>query len=260
MWVGDASLSPLQQRADGWSRQTPYRRPRRQPGGITFESQCVPGPTADATRCGVPGLGRAERECRGRHDRRWASQRLERALPADTAILILELGANDGLRGTPLGTIEANLSSIIERARSRGVAILLCGMETPPLNGWNYTVNYHQLFPRLAARYDLPLVPFLLAGVAFDPALNGDDGIHSNGTGAQRIADIGQSGAAGRRPVSDSSPRLNPRSTAPGRSGSEHRFMRSCAPILGCGDSRGPSEATWDSSQTRVAAPFPELC
>lgn len=116
-------------------------------------------------------------------------QRLERALPADTAILILELGANDGLRGTPLGTIEANLSSIIERARARGVAILLCGMETPPLNGWNYTVNYHQLFPRLAARYDLPLVPFLLAGVALNPELNGDDGIHPNAAGAQRIAD-----------------------------------------------------------------------
>lgn len=116
-------------------------------------------------------------------------QRLERALQGDTAILILELGANDGLRGTPLGTIEANLSSIIERTRARGVAILLCGMETPPLNGWNYTVNYHQLFPRLAARYDLPLVPFLLAGVALNPDLNGDDGIHPNAAGAQRIAD-----------------------------------------------------------------------
>jgi acyl-CoA thioesterase-1 len=61
-------------------------------------------------------------------------------------------------------------------------------METPPLNGWNYTLEYHRLFPRLAARYEVPLVPFLLEGVALNPELNGADGIHPNAVGARAIA------------------------------------------------------------------------
>jgi len=62
-------------------------------------------------------------------------------------------------------------------------------METPPLHGWEYTVEYHRVFPRLAARYQLPLVPFLLDGVALNPELNGGDGVHPNAAGARRIAD-----------------------------------------------------------------------
>jgi acyl-CoA thioesterase I len=116
-------------------------------------------------------------------------QRLERAVPADTAILILELGANDGLRGLPIQTIEANLSSMIERVRARDVTVLLCGMETPPFKGWDYTVDFHRVFPRVAERYDLPFVPFLLDGVALNPELNGDDLIHPNAEGARRIAE-----------------------------------------------------------------------
>lgn len=112
-------------------------------------------------------------------------------LSTDTAVLILELGANDGLRGTPIEGIERNLSRIIERAGTRRVMVLLCGMETPPLNGWTYTLDYHRLFPRLADRYDIPLVPFLLEGVALNADLDGGDGIHPNAAGAQRIADTG---------------------------------------------------------------------
>ena len=115
-------------------------------------------------------------------------QRLDRTLTADTAILVVALGANDGLRHVPIATIEENLSRIIERARARGIGVLLCGMETPPLNGWNYTLEYHRLFPRLAARYQVPLVPFLLDGVALNPELNGADGIHPNAAGARAIA------------------------------------------------------------------------
>ena len=116
-------------------------------------------------------------------------QRLGRALTADTAILVVELGANDGLRGTSIAAVEENLSAIIEQAQGRGLKVLLCGMETPPLNGWDYSVDFHRLFPRLAARYGLPLVPFLLEGVALNPELNGEDGVHPNAAGARRIAD-----------------------------------------------------------------------
>jgi acyl-CoA thioesterase-1 len=116
-------------------------------------------------------------------------ERLERALAPDTTILVLALGANDGLRGVPIATVEENLAAMIERAKARGITVLLCGMETPPLNGWNYTLEFHRLFPRLAARYDVALVPFLLEGVALNPELNGDDAIHPNAAGARRIAD-----------------------------------------------------------------------
>ena len=104
-------------------------------------------------------------------------------------VLVLELGANDGLRGIAMATVERNLSTIIERAQARGMRVLLCGMETPPSHGWDYTLAFHQLFPRLAARYGVPLVPFLLEGVALDPEMNGPDGFHPNGAGAHRIAD-----------------------------------------------------------------------
>ena len=116
-------------------------------------------------------------------------RRIDEVLSSDPAILILELGANDGLSGTPIETIEVNLSRLIERARARGTAVLLCGMETPPVNGWSYSLEYHRLFPRLAERYQVPLVPFLLEGVALNPDLNEADGFHPNAAGAGRVAD-----------------------------------------------------------------------
>jgi acyl-CoA thioesterase I len=115
--------------------------------------------------------------------------RFDAALPRDTRILILELGANDGLRGVEIPTIEKNLSTMIERAQARGIKVLLCGMIVPPRFGWNYTVAFHGLFPRLAAKYNIPLVPFLLDGVALQAAMNMRDGIHPNAAGAERIAD-----------------------------------------------------------------------
>jgi acyl-CoA thioesterase I len=115
--------------------------------------------------------------------------RFDADVPGDTNILVLELGANDGLRGVQIATIERNLSTMIERAHSRGIRVLLCGMEAPPAHGWNYTVEFHNLFPRLAQRYAVALVPFLLAGVALDPDMNGNDGIHPNAAGARHIAE-----------------------------------------------------------------------
>jgi acyl-CoA thioesterase I len=116
-------------------------------------------------------------------------RRLDAALAGDPDVLVLELGANDGLQGVDVNAVERNLASIIERARARKIDVLLCGMETPPTHGFQYSVAFHGIFPRLAARYDIPLVPFLLAGVALNPDLNTRDGIHPNAEGASRIAD-----------------------------------------------------------------------
>jgi len=116
-------------------------------------------------------------------------RRFEPLLADDVGVLVLELGANDGLRAVPVSTIEANLATIIESAGRRNIRVLLCGMETPPLHGLDYSLAFHNVFPRLAPRYGVPLVPFLLLGVVLAPDLNGDDGIHPNAAGAMRIAD-----------------------------------------------------------------------
>ena len=114
--------------------------------------------------------------------------RFDRALTGNTDILVLELGANDGLQGIAIATIEANLGALIERAQARSIRILLCGMETPPFNGLDYELEFHAVFPRVAGRYQVALVPFLLAGVALDPRLNGPDGVHPNAAGARVVA------------------------------------------------------------------------
>jgi acyl-CoA thioesterase-1 len=116
-------------------------------------------------------------------------RRLDVVLRDNPTVLILALGANDGLRGVPVATVKHDLSEIITRAKARGVRVLLCGMETPPLRGWSYTLAFHNVFPELAREHDVPLVPFLLAGVALDPEMNLEDMIHPNRTGAKRIAD-----------------------------------------------------------------------
>jgi acyl-CoA thioesterase-1 len=116
-------------------------------------------------------------------------RRLPSLLADDVAVLVVELGANDGLRGIPVATIEANLSAIISTGRNRNLRMLLCGMETLPLYGADYALAFHAVFPRTAQQYALPLVPFLLSGVALMPELNGPDGLHPNAAGAARIAE-----------------------------------------------------------------------
>jgi acyl-CoA thioesterase I len=116
-------------------------------------------------------------------------RRVTALLGNDVRLLVVALGANDGLRGVPLATVEDNLSAIIAAAQQRGIRVLLCGMETPPIHSWEYTVAFHELFPRLARRYAVPLVPFLLTGVALVQEMNLADGVHPNAAGARLIAD-----------------------------------------------------------------------
>jgi acyl-CoA thioesterase-1 len=116
-------------------------------------------------------------------------RRLPALLDSEVGALIVALGANDGLRGVPVATVEAQLASIIELARAQAIPVLLCGLETPPAYGFQYSIDFHHIYPRLASRYDIPLVPFLLAGVALNPELNEPDGVHPNAAGARRIAE-----------------------------------------------------------------------
>lgn len=106
--------------------------------------------------------------------------RLEWALSGDVRVLVLELGANDGLRGVPIETMKANLASIIAGAKKRGVKVLLTGMEAPPNHGPVYTAEFRKVFSDLAREHDLAFVPFYLEGVAGNPGLNISDGIHPN--------------------------------------------------------------------------------
>lgn len=103
-------------------------------------------------------------------------------------IVVLALGANDGLRGQPVAGIEANLREIVRRARTAGARVVLAGMKMPPNYGPEYTRDFEALYARLARELDLPFVPFLLAGVAADPGLNQADGIHPTAEGQRIIA------------------------------------------------------------------------
>jgi acyl-CoA thioesterase I len=115
--------------------------------------------------------------------------RLADVLGRDIQILVLELGANDGLDGVPVETIRRNLSAIIEAAERRNVRVLLCGMETPPARGFDYSIDFHLVFPAVAERHGIALVPFLLAGIALHPDYTGPDRVHPNTAGAERIAE-----------------------------------------------------------------------
>jgi acyl-CoA thioesterase-1 len=118
-----------------------------------------------------------------------AVRRLERALEGDVRILIVALGANDGMRGVPIAQLKSNLSQIIEAAQARGITVLLCGMETLPIRGWDYTVAFHNAYRDLARQYDVTLVPFILMNVIGKPELMQPDRAHPNAAGARAIAE-----------------------------------------------------------------------
>jgi acyl-CoA thioesterase-1 len=117
-----------------------------------------------------------------------ALRRLDAALAEQPQILIVAFGANDGLRGVPVKQVRANLEKIIETAQERDVKVLLVGMEALPLYGWQYTIDFHHVFPELAEKYEVPLVPFMLNGVLGNPDLMAPDGLHPNAAGARLIA------------------------------------------------------------------------
>lgn len=104
-------------------------------------------------------------------------------------ILILELGANDLLRGMPVANMKRNLAQIIEKAQEKKIEVLLCGMLAPPTMGSDYQREYVAAFPDLADQYKVEFVPFLLDRVAMKKELNQADGIHPNNEGTKLMTD-----------------------------------------------------------------------
>jgi len=103
------------------------------------------------------------------------------------AIVIIELGGNDGLRGLPLATSRENLRRAIELARAARARVVLVGMMIPPNYGERYAQEFRDMYTSLAATYSLALVPFLLDHVALEPGLMQADGIHANAKGQPRM-------------------------------------------------------------------------
>lgn len=116
-------------------------------------------------------------------------ERLNWAVPEGTDAVIVELGANDALRGVEPAATRANLDAIVERLVARGIAVLLAGMQAPPNLGDDYEADFNAIFPDVAERHDVLLYPFFLDGVAADRRLNQADGIHPTAAGIDVIVE-----------------------------------------------------------------------
>jgi len=113
--------------------------------------------------------------------------RLDWSVPNGTEAVIVELGANDALRGTDPAITRSALSDIVSRLKARGVAVLLLGMLAPPNYGSDYAARFNTIYPDLSKSFGVSLYPFFLDGVAADPKLNQADGIHPTAEGVDII-------------------------------------------------------------------------
>jgi acyl-CoA thioesterase-1 len=113
--------------------------------------------------------------------------RLDWSVPDGTQAVILELGANDALRGIDPKLTRAALSEILTRLKERNIPVLMCGMVAPPNYGSDYAAAFNAIYPDLAKSFDVPLYPFFLEGVAADATLNQADGMHPTPEGVDVI-------------------------------------------------------------------------
>jgi acyl-CoA thioesterase-1 len=113
--------------------------------------------------------------------------RLDWSVPEGTGAVILELGANDALRGTDPAVTRAALSDILTRLKARKIAVLMCGMVAPPNYGSDYAARFNSIYPDLAKSFAVPLYPFFLEGVAANRKLNQADGLHPTAEGVDII-------------------------------------------------------------------------
>jgi acyl-CoA thioesterase I len=116
-------------------------------------------------------------------------RRVDWILRQNPALVVVELGANDGLRGVPVASIEQNLRSILAKIKAQGARAMLLGMRLPPSIGADYARAFEEIYPRLAAELGVAYVPFFMEGVAGVPELNLPDGLHPTAQGHERIAD-----------------------------------------------------------------------
>lgn len=117
--------------------------------------------------------------------------RIDWILRQPVDVFVLELGGNDGLRGIPLTVTKSNLQAIIDKVKAKYplVKIVLAGMLIPPNMGQAYTSEFQKIYPALATKNNVTLIPFLLQGVGGDPKLNQDDGLHPNKAGEKIVAE-----------------------------------------------------------------------
>jgi acyl-CoA thioesterase-1 len=113
--------------------------------------------------------------------------RLDWSVPEGTEAVILELGANDALRGVDPKVTRSALTDILTRLKARGIAVLLCGMYAPPNYGSDYAARFNAIYPELAKSFGVPLYPFFLEGVATEAKLNQADGLHPTAEGVDTI-------------------------------------------------------------------------
>ena len=116
--------------------------------------------------------------------------RMKAAIDVMPAVVILELGANDGLRGQPVTEMQANLEEMISEFQKRGAKVILAGMTLPRNYGAAYVKSFEEVFRSLAKKYNLPLIPFFLEGVAGNPKYTLDDFLHPNAEGYVLVTDI----------------------------------------------------------------------
>ncbi len=142
--------------------------------GADWAKRGLPWRARDAAVSGATSAGAAEEVA-------WA-------LTPDVKLVFVCIGGNDGLRGVPPARTKKNLDALLRSLQARGVRVALAGMKIPPNYGAAHTEAFAALFPALARELKVPFMPFLLEGVAADPALNQDDGIHPNVAGHKKVA------------------------------------------------------------------------
>ncbi|WP_370691216.1 arylesterase [Bradyrhizobium sp.] len=113
--------------------------------------------------------------------------RLDWSVPEGTQAVILELGANDALRGVDPKVTRSALADILTRLKARGISVLLCGMLAPPNYGADYSARFNAIYPDIARQFGVPLYPFFLEGVATEARLNQPDGLHPTAEGIDVI-------------------------------------------------------------------------
>jgi acyl-CoA thioesterase-1 len=115
--------------------------------------------------------------------------RVQSVIALRPAVVIVEFGGNDGLRGLPADATRKNLSEIVAQLEAAGARVVLAGMQIPPNYGPLYTHDFRGIFPAVADKYQIPLVPFFLEGVGGRPDLNQEDGIHPTSEGYARVVE-----------------------------------------------------------------------